>query len=86
MQRMGQKLDILDAEFKKHHYALIDAIDETEAEVLDKEQDVLDRHDDDMTNLAMKIEQIIAICNLSSDSGAKIVVLRRVTRRGGSSR
>ena len=79
-QRMGQKLDILDAEFKKHHYALIDAIDETEAEVLDKEQDVLDRHDDDMTNLAMKIEQIIAICNLSSDSGAKMVALRRVTR------
>ncbi len=29
---------------------LIDAI---EAEVLNKEQDVLDRHDDDMINLAM---------------------------------
>ncbi len=39
-QRMGQRLDILDAEFKKQ---LIDAIDETEAEVLDKEQDVLQR-------------------------------------------
>ncbi len=26
--RMAQKLDILDAEFKKHQYALIDAIDE----------------------------------------------------------
>ncbi len=66
-QRMAQRLD---AEFKKHHYALIDAIDETEAEVLD-------RHDDDMINLAMKIEQIITICNLS---GAKMVALRRVTR------
>ncbi len=38
-----QRLDILDAEFKKQ---LIDAIDETEAEVLDKEQDVLDRWHD----------------------------------------
>ncbi len=63
-QRMAQKLDILDAEFKKHHYALIDAIDETEADVLDKEKDVLDRHNDDMIDLAIKIEQIITICLL----------------------
>ncbi len=39
-------------------FTLID--DETEANILNKEQDVLDKHDDDMTNLAMRIKQFEA--------------------------
>ena len=41
-QRMSQMLDTLDADFKKHHYAIIDRIDEADEETLGREQDALD--------------------------------------------
>jgi hypothetical protein len=40
------KLQSLDEDFKKHHFELIDKIDD-----LEKEQTVLDKHDEDMTSL-----------------------------------
>ena len=58
-QRMSQMLDTLDADFKKHHYAIIDHIDEADEETLGREQDALDQHDDGISNLTMRIEQVI---------------------------
>ena len=53
-QRMTQKLNTLDSEFKTHHYALINLNDVEES--LQKEQDALDEHDDDVTALAVRIQ------------------------------
>ena len=78
-RRMPQRLDSLDAEFKKHHYALIDAIEEADEETLSKEQDELDQHDDLITDLSMRIEKLITTCNLNSDSGARKMASRRLT-------
>ena len=40
--RMSQKLDFLDADFKMHHYALIDVVGENDEAILAKEQETLD--------------------------------------------
>ena len=45
-QRMTQKLDTLDSEFKVHHFALVDVIDGDE--FLLKEQETLNEHDDEI--------------------------------------
>ena len=50
-QRTLKKLDTLEAEFKTHHYALIDLIDDDDD--LREEQELLDRHDDEMSTLVV---------------------------------
>ena len=76
---MSQMLDNLDADFKKHHYAVIDRIDEADVEALSREQDALDQHDDGISDLAMRIEQVIGACSLTSGHGARKIVLRRLS-------
>ena len=76
---MSQILDTLDVDFKKHHYAVIDRIDEADVETLGREQDALDQHDDGISNLAMRIEQVIAICSFTSGLGARKIASRRLS-------
>ena len=52
-QQMSKKLESLDSDFKLHHYALIDLIDDIESML--KEQDILDGHDDETAILNEKI-------------------------------
>ena len=75
--RMSQKLESLDADFKLHHYALIDALDD-EA-VLAREQETLDQHDDDIAELAVRVEQLIADSDSASESGTKQIASRRLS-------
>ena len=58
-KRLAAKLETLDAEFKAHHFSLIDLIDDEGT--LGKEQETLDQHDDDVTSLAVRIQQVITI-------------------------
>lgn len=78
-QRMLQTLDTLNADFKKHHYAVIDRIDEADVKTLGSEQDALDQHDDGVSILAMQIEQVIGACSLTSGFGARKIVSRRLS-------
>ena len=56
-RRMSQKLSDLDSEFRTHHHAVIDLIDDDEA--LAKEQETLDAHDDLLTELSVRLKQVI---------------------------
>ena len=62
---MSQKLASLDSDFKLHHYALIDLIDDIESML--KEQDILDGHDDKMATLSTRIKWLIVVCDYSSE-------------------
>ena len=73
---MSQKLESLDSNFKLHHYALIDLIDDTESML--KEQDILDGHDDEMATLSTRIKQLIAVCDSSSEFGPRKIASRRL--------
>ncbi len=57
-RRMLQRLESLDADFKKHHLALVDMIDDEEA--LAEEQETLDGHDDEIAHLAERIQLVIS--------------------------
>ena len=48
--QMSQRLESLDSNFKLHHYAFVDLIDDTKTML--KEQDILDGHDDEMATLS----------------------------------
>ena len=65
-QRLASKLESLDAEFKVHHYSVIELI-ENEDE-LDDEQDAIDQHDDIVTELGICIQKLVSVCSSSSTS------------------
>ena len=77
---MKQKLESLDAEFRKYHYGLIDLIDEGDEETLLKEQEVLDNHDDEVATLATRIERFIISRSSSDDSNLRRINSRKLSR------
>ena len=56
-QQLTSKLESLDSEFRVHHLQLIDLIDDDPT--LEKEQDTLDKLDDDVTSLSVRLSQLI---------------------------
>ena len=74
---MSQKLESLDAGFKFHHFAVVDTLDDEGS--LAKEQETLDQHDDDIAELAVRIEQLIATSDSASESGARKTASRRLS-------
>ena len=68
-RQMSQGLESLDSDFKLHHYALINLIDDAETTL--KEQDILDGHDDEMATLSTRIKQLIVVCDSSSKFGPR---------------
>ena len=76
-QRMSQKLSDLDSEFRTHHHTLIDLLDDEE--YLAKEQETLDLHDDLVTELSLRVNQVIAASSPSSDESSRRIVSRKLT-------
>ncbi len=58
-QLLRKKLDTLDADFKLHHLAVIDAVVNDEAAA--EEQLELDSHDDTVTSLQIRLETLLTI-------------------------
>jgi hypothetical protein len=59
-KQLVAKLENLDGDFKTHHFQLIDLIKDTDLDALDKEQDVFDRFDDDVTSLMVRLQQLLS--------------------------
>ena len=77
---MSQKVESLESNFKLHHYALINLIDDTESML--KEQDILDEHDDKMATLSTHIKRLIVVCDSSSEFGPRKIPSRRLAYLG----
>ena len=56
-QQLTSKLETLDSDFRVHHLQLVDLIDD--APTLEKEQDTLDKLDDDVSSLSVRLRQLI---------------------------
>lgn len=72
-------LKALDEQFKTQHFSIVDAIDEDDADSLAKEQDTLDKHDDEVAELSFLITRLVRNCSAASDSGARKTLSRRLT-------
>jgi ATP-dependent helicase/DNAse subunit B len=57
-RRLQQKLEELDSDFKTYHLAVVDLTDD---EALDTEQAMLDEHDDKVTDLSARLQQLVSI-------------------------
>ena len=48
----------LDSEFKSYHLQLVDLIDENDDELLEKEQEILDKHDDHVADMNVRFNRL----------------------------
>ena len=80
VQELDKNLQKLDAEFKKHHYEVIDLIDETDDAALTREQAALDEHDDLMAELNVRTRRLLMDSSASADSSQRKAMSRRISR------
>ena len=81
-QGMTRKLEALDSEFRTHHHALVDLVEDEEA--LLTEQKILDDHDDLVAELTVCIQQLVNACTPSSDPPLRKIASRRLSPEKGS--
>ena len=60
-------LKALDEQFKAQPFSIVDAINESDAEALANEQEVLDKHNDERAEISLRITQLVWNCNTASD-------------------
>ena len=60
---MTGKLEGLGTEYKAHHYAIIDL-----TEGLQREQEAVAEHDDNIAQLGISVQRLIAACSKSPES------------------
>ena len=53
------KLDTLDSECKMFHFEVIDTVDDQDAELLERKQAELNKHDDEVATLMFHIQHLI---------------------------
>ena len=63
-QELTAKLAVLDAEYKSYHLELIDLVEDSE--VLEKEQDMFDNHDNAITDMNIRLKRLCSIATSSS--------------------
>ena len=69
-QLLLTRLRALSSEFKTFQYELMAAIDETDADTIDREQDALDSHDEEFDQLCLRIQQLLAAEDSNNTSRA----------------
>ena len=80
-QQMKRKLETLDNDFKTHHYALVDLVDDKDETTLEHEQETLDNHDDEIAVLTVRVQQLISACTRASsgDANPRRIASRRLS-------
>ena len=73
---LATKLKALDAEFRTHHLSIIDLTEEEEA--LTEEQQALDDHDNQVSELNIRIQRLTSLLTPSSASNLRKSSLRRL--------
>ena len=58
IERLVKKFEALDAEFRQHHYTIVELLDEEAA--VDEEQATLDDHDEKVTDLVERLQQLVS--------------------------
>ena len=64
------KIGSLEKEFKTIHLEIVDLIDDRDTAAHEKEQETLDKLDDDVASITIRLQQLVAKCGSSATSGA----------------
>ena len=73
------KLEGFDKDFRSIHYEIVDLFDE-DSDDLEKEHEVLDKHEDYVTATSLRLQKIIANSSSAMDAGNKKALSRKLAR------
>ena len=74
------KIGSLEKEFKTIHLEIVDLIDDGDTAVHEKEQETLDKLDEDVASITIRLQQLVAKCGSSATSGALKSSSRKLSR------
>ena len=74
------KIGSLEKEFKTIHLEIVDLIDDKDTAAHEKEQETLDKLDDDVASITIRLQQLVAKCGSSATSGALKSSSRKLSR------
>ncbi|XP_064406045.1 uncharacterized protein LOC135351067 [Halichondria panicea] len=72
-----KRLETYNADYRSHHMAIIDALESDEATV--PEQEELDRHDEDVTDLTIRL-QVLSTAPISAVTDGRTLALRQLAQ------
>ena len=68
-KQLASRIDTLDGDFKTLHFQIVDLISDENGEELGKEQDTLDKHEDDVSSLLVRLHQLLEKSHSPSNPG-----------------
>ena len=72
------KLESLDKDYRSVHYEIVDQLEE--GPDLDREHEVLDQHEDDVTDASLRLQRLIAAKPSAVDAGSERASSRKLAR------
>ena len=80
-QRVSAKLSELDSAFRSLQFKLIDLTDAEDVDSMDKEQGIMNEHDDNIDNLTIRIQQLLVVLEANGPSSStRRLLVRKLTR------
>ena len=77
-KQLASRLDTLDSDFKTLHFQIVDLISDENAEELGKEQDALDKYEDDVSSLSVRLHKLLEKSHSPSNPGNRKALLRKL--------
>ncbi len=65
-KQLLNKLQSIESDFKKLHFELIDLIDEEDEDAMETEQGVIDKFDDDVSDITIRLEVLMTVTPLGA--------------------
>ena len=72
------KLEGFDKDFRSIHFEIVDLFGEEESEDLEKEHEVLDKHEDDVTAALLRLQKLTM--SRRTNAGSEKLLSRKLTR------
>ncbi len=79
-KQLVMKLEGFDKDFRAAHFEIVDLFAEDKSEDLEREHEVLDKHEDDMTATSLRLQRLITLAPGSVDSGSEKPLSRKLGR------
>ena len=78
-KQLVTKLEGFDKDFRSVHYDVVDLFEE-DSEDLEKEHEVLDKHEDDVTATSLRLQKLITLSSSTMDAGGEKASSRKLSR------
>ena len=78
-KQLISKLEDLNKDFKSVHFSIIDLLEEESGDI-DREQEILDKHEDKVVSMTLRLQKLVKSSSLATDTGSEKPSARKLAR------